>query len=197
MSEYKVLNLFICGVGTVGGKLIEQIKKQYEELKQNSKLKLNVVGIASSKKAIFNRDGLNLDNYKEELEVAEPSDVEKLKNEVLNMNIFNSVFVDCTASPDVANIYQNLLEHNVSVIAANKIAASSDYDNYIRLKHTALERGVKFRFETNVGAGLPIIGTINDLRNSGDTILKIEAVLSGTLNFIFNKISADVPFLRP
>lgn len=194
LSEYKVLNLFICGVGTVGGKLIEQIKKQYEELKQNSKLKLNVVGIASSKKAIFNRDGLNLDNYKEELAAAEPSDVEKLKNEVLNMNIFNSVFVDCTASPDVANIYQNLLEHNVSVIAANKIAASSDYDNYIRLKHTALERGVKFRFETNVGAGLPIIGTINDLRNSGDTILKIEAVLSGTLNFIFNEISADVPF---
>ena len=194
LSEYKVLNLFICGVGTVGGKLIEQIKKQYEELKQNSKLKLNVVGIASSKKAIFNRDGLNLDNYKEELEVAEPSDVEKLKNEVLNMNIFNSVFVDCTASPDVANIYQNLLEHNVSVIAANKIAASSDYDNYIRLKHTALERGVKFRFETNVGAGLPIIGTINDLRNSGDTILKIEAVLSGTLNYIFNEISTDVPF---
>ena len=194
LSEYKVLNLFICGVGTVGGKLIEQIKKQYEELKQNSKLKLNVVGIASSKKAIFNRDGLNLDNYKEELAAAEPSDVEKLKNEVLNMNIFNSVFVDCTASPDVANIYPNLLEHNVSVIAANKIAASSDYDNYIRLKHTALERGVKFRFETNVGAGLPIIGTINDLRNSGDTILKIEAVLSGTLNFIFNEISADVPF---
>ena len=116
LSEYKVLNLFICGVGTVGGKLIEQIKKQYEELKQNSKLKLNVVGIASSKKAIFNRDGLNLDNYKEELAAAEPSDVEKLKNEVLNMNIFNSVFVDCTASPDVANIYQNLLEHNVSVI---------------------------------------------------------------------------------
>ena len=137
---------------------------------------------------------MNLDNYKEELAAAEPSDVEKLKNEVLNMNIFNSVFVDCTASPDVANIYQNLLEHNVSVIAANKIAASSDYDNYIRLKHTALERGVKFRFETNVGAGLPIIGTINDLRNSGDTILKIEAVLSGTLNFIFNEISADVPF---
>ena len=196
LSEYKVLNLFICGVGTVGGKLIEQIKKQYEELKQNSKLKLNVVGIASSKKAIFNRDGLNLDNYKEELAAAEPSDVEKLKNEVLNMNIFNSVFVDCTASPDVANIYQNLLEHNVSVIAANKIAASSDYDNYIRLKHTALERGVKFRFETNVGAGLPIIGTINDLRNSGDTILKIEAVLSGTLNFIFNEISADVPFSK-
>ena len=194
LSEYKVLNLFICGVGTVGGKLIEQIKQQYEELKQSSKLKLNVVGIASSKKAIFNRDGLNLDTYKEELEASEPSDTQKLKEEVIGMNIFNSVFVDCTASRDVANLYQTLLEHNISVIAANKIAASSDYDSYLRLKHTALERGVKFRFETNVGAGLPIIGTINDLRNSGDTILKIEAVLSGTLNFIFNKLSADVPF---
>ena len=194
LSEYKVLNLFICGVGTVGGKLIEQIKQQYEELKQSSKLKLNVVGIASSKKAIFNRDGLNLDTYKEELEASEPSDTQKLKEEVIGMNIFNSVFVDCTASRDVANLYQTLLEHNISVIAANKIAASSDYDSYLRLKRTALERGVKFRFETNVGAGLPIIGTINDLRNSGDTILKIEAVLSGTLNFIFNKLSADVPF---
>ena len=194
LSEYKVLNLFICGVGTVGGKLIEQIKQQYEELKQNSKLKLNVVGIASSKKAIFNRDGINLDTYKEELEASDPSDTEKLRQEVIGMNIFNSVFVDCTASSAVASLYQSLLEHNTSVVAANKIAASGDYDNYMRLKRTALERGVKYRFETNVGAGLPIIGTINDLRNSGDTILKIEAVLSGTLNFIFNRISADVTF---
>ena len=194
LSEYKVLNLFICGVGTVGGKLIEQIKQQYEELKQNSKLKLNVVGIASSKKAIFNRDGINLDTYKEELEASEPSDTEKLRQEVIGMNIFNSVFVDCTASSAVASLYQSLLEHNTSVVAANKIAASGDYDNYMRLKRTALERGVKYLFETNVGAGLPIIGTINDLRNSGDTILKIEAVLSGTLNFIFNSISADVTF---
>ena len=194
LSEYKVLNLFICGVGTVGGKFIEQIKQQYEELKQNSKLKLNVVGIASSKKAIFNRDGINLDTYKEELEASEPSDTEKLRQEVIGMNIFNSVFVDCTASSAVASLYQSLLEHNTSVVAANKIAASGDYDNYMRLKRTALERGVKYLFETNVGAGLPIIGTINDLRNSGDTILKIEAVLSGTLNFIFNSISADVTF---
>ena len=194
LSEYKVLNLFICGVGTVGGKLIEQIKMQYEELKRSSKLKLNVVGIASSTKAIFNRDGLDLDNYKAELDASEPSNVEKLKAEVIGMNIFNSVFVDCTASHEVASLYQSFLENNISVIAANKIAASSDYESYLKLKRTALERGVKFRFETNVGAGLPIIGTINDLCNSGDTILKIEAVLSGTLNFIFNEISADVPF---
>ena len=194
LSEYKVLNLFICGVGTVGGMLIEQIKSQYEELKQNSNLKLKVVGIASSKNAIFNRDGLNLDNYREELKSSEPSNPEHLRDVILQMNIFNSVFVDCTASQDVAALYQSLLENNISVIAANKIAASGKYEDYYHLKQTAIQRGVKFRFETNVGAGLPIIGTINDLRNSGDKILKIEAVLSGTLNFIFNEIGAETPF---
>ena len=194
LSEYKVLNLFICGVGTVGGKLIEQIRAQYEELKRRNGLKLNVVGIASSKNAIFDRDGIDLDNYREALKASEPSSPEKLRDDVLRMNIFNSVFVDCTASKDVAALYQTLLEHNISVVAANKIAASSEYEKYITLKQTALRRGVFFRFETNVGAGLPIIGTINDLRNSGDQILKIEAVLSGTLNFIFNEIAADVPF---
>ena len=194
LSEYNVLNLFICGVGTVGSKLIEQIRLQYEELKHNRRLKLNVVGIASSTKAVFNRDGIDLDNYRELLDKADSSDTERLRNEVVSMNIFNSVFVDCTASKEVASLYQEFLEHNISVIAANKIAASSDYDSYLRLKKTALARGVKFRFETNVGAGLPIIGTINDLRNSGDRILKIEAVLSGTLNFIFNELSDKVSF---
>ena len=194
LSEYKVLNLFICGVGTVGGNLIEQIRSQYEELKQRNGLKLNVIGIASSRKAIFNRDGLDLVNYREQLDAAETSDIQRLHDEVIGMNIFNSVFVDCTASADVANLYLDFLRHNISVVTANKIAASSAYDNYRQLKQTALSRGVKFLFETNVGAGLPIIGTINDLRNSGDKILKIEAVLSGTLNFIFNTISAEVPF---
>lgn len=194
LSEYNVLNLFICGVGTVGGQLIEQIKCQYEELKHRSQLKLNVVGIASSHNAIFNREGIDLDNYRAQLKESEPSNPQKLRDNILSMNIFNSVFVDCTASKDIAALYESLLAHNISVIAANKIAASGDYDYYQKLKHLALAKGVKFRYETNVGAGLPIIGTINDLRNSGDKILKIEAVLSGTLNFIFNEIAADVPF---
>ena len=194
LSEYKVLNLFVCGVGTVGGKLIDQIRSQYDDLKQRSHLKLNVVGIASSHNAIYNRDGIDLSNYREELHKSEPSDPSKLRDNVIGMNIFNSVFVDCTASKEIASLYQSFLEHNISVVAANKIAASSDYESYVKLKETAIARGVKFRFETNVGAGLPIIGTINDLRNSGDKILRIEAVLSGTLNFIFNEISADVPF---
>ena len=194
LSEYNVLNLFICGVGTVGGQLIEQIKCQYEELKHRSQLKLNVVGIASSHNAIFNGEGIDLDNYRALLKESEPSNPQKLRDNILSMNIFNSVFVDCTASKDIAALYESLLAHNISVIAANKIAASGDYDYYQKLKHLALAKGVKFRYETNVGAGLPIIGTINDLRNSGDKILKIEAVLSGTLNFIFNEIAADVPF---
>ena len=192
LSEYKVLNLFVCGVGTVGGQLLEQIHDQYEELKRTKRLKLNVVGIATSKKALFNRDGIDLANYRELLADAPESNDKKLCDAIIEMNCFNSVFVDCTASKDVAEIYQPLLEHNISVIAANKIAASSSYEKYALLKETALARGVFFRYETNVGAGLPIIGTINDLRNSGDVILKIEAVLSGTLNFIFNELSADV-----
>lgn len=192
LSEYKVLNLFVCGVGTVGGQLLEQIHNQYEELKRTKRLKLNVVGIATSKKALFNSDGIDLANYRQLLADAPESNESKLRDAIIEMNSFNSVFVDCTASKEVAEIYQPLLEHNISVIAANKIAASSSYEKYARLKETALARGVFFRYETNVGAGLPIIGTINDLRNSGDVILKIEAVLSGTLNFIFNEISADV-----
>ncbi len=194
LSEYQVLNLFICGVGTVGGSLIDQIASQRDKLKKERNLLLNVVGIASSKKAVFNREGIDLANYKEILKQSAPSDTTRLKNEVIGMNIFNSVFVDCTASQEVASLYNDFFEHSISVVAANKIAASSNYENYQRLKQTARKRNVKFLFETNVGAGLPIINTINDLINSGDKILKIEAILSGTLNYIFNTISADVPF---
>ena len=195
LSEYKVLNLFIAGVGTVGGNLLEQIRIQQPKLMRQNGLKLNVVGISNSKKALLCREGINLDNYLEELkENGEESNPEHLCEEIVKMNIFNSVFVDCTASPDVAALYETLMNNNVSVVAANKEAASSSYDNYTKLKETARHRDIKFLFETNVGAGLPIINTMNDLINSGDHILKLEAVLSGTLNYIFNTISADIPF---
>ena len=197
LSEYQVLNLFICGIGTVGGSLIEQIHSQRQRLMQENGLQLNVVGIADAKQMLFTREGIELSDFRTVLhQQGQPANVERMKEEIIGMNIFNSVFVDCTASADVASIYQELLKHNVSVVAANKIAASSAYDNYKTLKQIARQRGVKFLFETNVGAGLPIINTINDLIHSGDKILKIEAVLSGTLNFIFNRISADVPFSR-
>ena len=207
LSEYQVLNVFLCGVGTVGGSLLEQIAGQRQKLMKERNLQINVVGIASGHNAIFDRNGINLSELgvrseelgvaqrvREYLKTAPASNLERLKEEVIGMNIFNSVFVDCTASADVAGLYEAFLSNNISVVAANKVAASSDYDNYARLKATARKRGVKYLFETNVGAGLPIINTINDLINSGDKILKLEAVLSGTLNFIFNTISENVPF---
>ena len=195
LSEYQVLNLFICGTGTVGGSLIEQIRCQQQKLMQERGLKLKVVGIADGHRALFTRAGIDLASYREEMEEKGiPSSAAVLHDEIIGMNIFNSVFVDCTASAEVASLYKEFLMHNISVVAANKIAASSDYSIYSELKQIARRRGVKFLFETNVGAGLPIINTINDLINSGDKIQKIEAVLSGTLNYIFNKISADVPF---
>ncbi len=213
LSEYQVLNVFLCGVGTVGGSLLEQIAGQRQKLMKERNLQINVVGIASGHNAMFDRNGIDLEapllspqgektqcgefsiqRLREMLKQAPASNMERLKEEVIGMNIFNSVFVDCTASAEVAGLYEAFLSNNISVVAANKVAASSDYDNYARLKATARKRGVKYLFETNVGAGLPIINTINDLINSGDKILKLEAVLSGTLNFIFNTISADVPF---
>ena len=195
LSEYQVLNLFICGTGTVGDSLIKQICGQQQKLMQERGLKLNVVGIANGHQAWFNREGIELSNYRALLdEKGGASSPQIIRDEVIGMNIFNSVFVDCTANSGVADLYKDLLTNNISVVAANKIAASSSYANYNELKQIARKRGVKFLFETNVGAGLPIIKTMNDLINSGDKIQKIEAVLSGTLNFIFNKISADVPF---
>ena len=194
LSEYKVLNIFICGIGTVGGMLLEQIRTQQQFLMQSRRLKLNVVGISDVDNFVLDRDGIDLDNYEKILRAGFAANTEHMRDEIVKMNIFNSVFVDCTASKQIAQLYQTFLEHNISVVAANKIAASSDYESYLKLKQTARDRGVWFRYETNVGAGLPIIGTINDLCNSGDKILKIEAILSGTLNFIFNEIAADVPF---
>lgn len=197
LSQYKVLNLFIVGIGTVGGNLIAQIKQQQLKLMQQYSLRLNVVGVANGRKALFCREGISLDNYREQLdEHGIPSSPAILEDQIKEMNIFNAVFVDCTASENISSIYQNLLASNVSVVTANKIAASSPFDNYQKLKNTARERNVKFLFETNVGAGLPIITTMNSLTSSGDQIIKIEAVLSGTLNYIFNVISKDIPFSK-
>ena len=197
LSEYQVINLFVVGIGTVGGNLLDQIKKQQPKLMAENGLKLNVVGVASSKKMLFDREGIQLDNYKNQLhEDGASATPHAIAREIINMNIFNSVFVDCTANEDVSDLYKQLLENNISVVTANKIAASSAYSNYQLLKETSRRRGVKFLFETNVGAGLPIINTINSLINSGDHIEKMQAVLSGTLNFIFNTISPEIPLSK-
>ena len=197
LSETQVLNLFIVGVGNVGQHLLEQIRLQHDNLLKNKALELRVVGISNSRKCVFNREGIDISNYKEMLDksdiIATPDNI---KDGVLGMNIFNSVFVDCTANEGIASLYSDLLSHNVNVVAANKIAASSCYKNYSKLKQIARKKDVKFLFETNVGAGLPIINTINSLINSGDKILKIEAVLSGTLNFIFNVLSKEIPMSK-
>lgn len=197
LSQYKVLNLFIVGTGTVGGKLINQIRKQKKNLEEQNQLRVNVVGIANGRKAIFNRKGIELEGFYENLmENGFKSSPEIIRSEILKMNIFNSVFVDCTASDKVSTLYDELISKNISVVTANKIAASSDYEQYKRLKDSARKSGVKFLFETNVGAGLPIINTMNSLINSGDKIIKLEAVLSGTLNYIFNTLSEDIPFSK-
>ena len=197
LSDYQVLNIFIAGVGLIGSNLLEQIRLQQAKLMKENSLQIRVVGATNSKRYIVDRDGLDLKTYRDELRRSENvSTPAAFRDAILSMNIFISVFVDCTASAEVADIYKDLLEHNVSVVAANKTAASSEYDRYHELKSIARKRGVKFLFETNVGAGLPIINTISDLINSGDRILKIEAVVSGTLNYIFNEMSATVPMSK-
>ncbi len=193
LSSSRVLNLFVTGIEAVGSNLLMQIAKQQDNLLKNKSIQLRVIGISDNHRSIFNPNGIELSQYKEELEKhGVASTPAGFKEEILRMNLFNSVFVDCTDSSDVAAQYNDLLSHNISVVAANKIAASSHYSNYIMLKETAKARSVKFLYETNVGAGLPIINTINALTLSGDRIQRIEAALSGTLNYIFNTISEEV-----
>jgi aspartokinase/homoserine dehydrogenase 1 len=193
LTTYKELNLFLMGTGTVGGNFIDQLQKQQQKLFVEKRLKLKLVGVANSKRMLFNRDGIELNNYFDLLNQSElKSDFQSYVEQMTGMNMFNSVFIDCTANEEVTSYYKQVLESNISIVAANKVAASSGYANYRMLKNTALAKGVKFYYETNVGAGLPVLSTINDLINSGDRILKIEAVLSGTLNFIFNTVSSEV-----
>ena len=190
LSEYQEVNLFICGIGTVGGSLLRQIDAQKEKLMRERNLKLNVVGIARSTCGVFDRNGVDLEKLSTD---GIPLDVKKLRDEVIGMNIFNSVFVDCTASAEIAALYKDFFRHGISVVAANKIAASStDYAEYKALKEEAYRRNIKFLFETNVGAGLPVIRTVTDLTASGDRVERIEAVLSGTLNYILNTVSETV-----
>lgn len=193
-TTFKQVHLFIAGVGNVGSKLLQQIEKQLVSLKQHLKIKINVVGISNSRTMVLNEKGVALGNWQEELQQGEKASMPLFIDHVINKNLRNSVFVDITANQDVAAIYDRLLQKSISVVACNKIAASSDYANYKRLKDLAREFNCKFLFETNVGAGLPVIGTLNDLVYSGDEVKKLEAVLSGTLNFVFNNYDGSRPF---
>ena len=190
----KQINLFIAGVGTVGGKLIEQIRQQADAISDDLRLNLQVIGIANSKHALLMDDGIDLSNCKEQLASAAESDVVTFTDTIVERNLRNSIFVDVTANADVVETYPKLLERSVSVIACNKIAASSAFEKYSRLKSLAREYNSNFFFETNVGAGLPVIHTLNDLLRSGDRVNRIEAVLSGTLNFVFNNYDGGTKF---
>jgi len=193
LSHYKELHLYLVGTGTVGGNLLRQIMNQQETLLKEHHLKINVVGICRSKLMLLNPDGINLVNYREVMEKeGERSDITLFIQKMQYLNLRNSVYIDCTSDAGIAATYRTVLNGYVSVVTASKIACSSDYPHYHELKNTAREKNVKFMYETNVGAGLPIISTLNDLIRSGDKIIRLEAVLSGTLNFIFNTISGDI-----
>lgn len=196
LSHYKVMHIFLAGVGTVGGKLIEKLMAQAEKLMKNDRLLIRIAGVANSKRMALNPQGLNPANIKDLLSEGQPSSPGIFAEAIKSLNLSNSVFVDCTASYDIAALYDTMLENNINVVTANKIASSSAYDHYRKLKQTAQDKGVKFHFETNVGAALPIISPINDLIKSGDRIVKLEAVLSGTLNFICNELSAEKPLSK-
>lgn len=197
LSEIRQLNLFVTGIGNVGAKLLKQIAKQKQILLEQKKLQINLLGVANSRKSVFDPEGIDIEHYAEILDSKGiMTTAEEVVSKAIEMDVHNAVVVDCTASPEIAGQYMKLLSHNVNVVAANKIAASSDYSNYLSLKNEAAARDIKFLFETNVGAGLPVISTINNMVNCGDSILGIEAVVSGTLNFIFDVLSAEVPFSK-
>jgi aspartokinase/homoserine dehydrogenase 1 len=195
-TAYKQVNLFVAGVGNVGSRLLSQLLKQQDYLQKNLRLYIRVVGIANSKKMLFNEKGINLNNWKELLQNGEAMNLAEFVNTIQTKNLRNSVFVDVTANENVANHYAEILQKSVSIVACNKIAASSTFNYYEKLKNLAREFNVHFLFETNVGAGLPVIGTLNDLLLSGDKINKIEAVLSGTLNYVFNNYNATETFAK-
>lgn len=194
LSRFKEMYLFIAGTGLVGTSLLKQLQKQYSTLISEHNLKINLIGVTNSRKMFVDKKGIPLENYKEVLKNSEEKgDISVFIQQMTKLNLRNSVFIDCTADEDVASHYGEILSKYVSIVTANKIACSSKQSYYLQLKSIANERGVRFMYETTVGAGLPIIKTINDLVLSGDKILKVEAVLSGTMNFIFNELSPEVP----
>lgn len=193
-SKTKQLNVFITGVGNVGEKLVEQIKQQRKYLKENLKINLRVAGLSNSRTMIFNEEGIDLNSWKEQLVQGEKATLEGFYENTKALNLRNSIFVDVTANKEVANLYAKYLRKSIGVVACNKIACSSDYENYKLLKRLSLKYNAPFLFETNVGAGLPVIDTLSNLIASGDKITSIHAVLSGSLNFVFNNFNDTTKF---
>ena len=195
-TTYKQLNVFIAGTGNVGGKLIGQIQKQFQYLQDTLRLQIRIVGLANSKRNLINEEGIELTGWKDELAKSTNATIHDFVQQIVQLNLRNSVFVDVTANAEVATVYGTLLGKSISVVACNKIACSSKYEHYHKLKSLSREFNAMLLFETNVGAGLPVIGTLNDLLRSGDQVNKIQAVLSGTLNFVFNNYNGTIPFAQ-
>ncbi|MBI5371415.1 MAG: bifunctional aspartate kinase/homoserine dehydrogenase I [Sphingobacteriales bacterium] len=193
-TTYKQVNLFITGTGNVGAKLLGQLQQQAGFLQQQLNLQVNIAGLSNSRKMLIREDGIELAGWQEKLEAGQPANLQQFVEEILGRNLRNSIFVDVTASDKVAAVYEQLLQKSISVVACNKVAASSAFSNYQKLKDLAREYNCQFLFETNVGAGLPIIATLNDLISSGDKIHRMQAVLSGTLNFVFNNYDGTRKF---
>jgi aspartokinase/homoserine dehydrogenase 1 len=193
-EKTKQLNLFVTGVGNVGERFLAQLQKQKEFLKENLKLNIRVIGISNSRKMFFDTDGINLKSWKESLENGEPTTLENFHKKVKASNHINSVFIDNTANQQVSEVYETYLRESISVVTCNKIACASSFDNYKTLKQVSRKYNASFLFETNVGAGLPIIDTLRNLINSGDRVHKIQAVLSGSLNFVFNNFNENATF---
>ncbi len=193
-KQIKKLNIYIVGIGNVGGILLNQIQQQQEYLLQNLLLDIRVAGISNSKKMIFYKEGIDLSNWKTLLEKGENRSHESFLDNVKKHNLRNSIFVDVTANNEVANTYAAYLQESISVVACNKIACSSSFESYQNLKNLSREYNASFLFETNVGAGLPIINTLQNLINCGDKVTSIQAVLSGSLNFIFNNFNEKSSF---
>lgn len=193
-TTYKLVNLFIVGTGNVGAKLLGQLQQQIDFLQKHMHLQVSLIGLSNSRKMLLSEEGIELKTWKEKLDAAPDANLQKFIDEIIARNLRNSVFVDITANDTVASVYDQLLQKSVSVVACNKVAASSSYENYKKLKDLSREYNCQFLFETNVGAGLPVIGTLNDLLRSGDSIHRIEAVLSGTLNFVFNNYDGKRKF---
>ena len=193
-TTYKQVNLYICGTGNVGGRLLAQLHQQIKYLNDHMRLQVRVAGIANSKKMFFEDDGINISKWKDLLATGDQMNMTEFISTLQKKNLRNSVFIDVTANEDVAKSYHHFLQKSISVVACNKIACSSTYDYYKSLKDLSREFNALFLFETNVGAGLPVIGTLNDLLRSGDKVNKIEAVLSGTLNFVFNNYNGEKSF---
>lgn len=193
-EDIKQLNLFVTGVGNVGNRFLAQIKQQKEYLLKNLKLNVRVIGIANSRKMLFNQDGIDLTTWEAQLENGEKTTLDLFYNRTKELNLRNSVFVDNTANQQVSEVYENYLSNGISVVTCNKIACASSLDNYKKLKYVARKYNASFLFETNVGAGLPIIDTLKNLIASGDQVNKIQGVLSGSLNFVFNNFDENTTF---